>query len=91
MKRNNQQIIKNYTKIEKEIHLLYSNSIEDNKKKNKLLIIFSAETTISKDKLEKEIKYLQECMTETKVKKSEIIEIQNISIIVQMYKKDNYI
>jgi len=91
MKRNNQQIIINYTKIEKEIHLLYSNSIEDNKKKNKLLIIFSAETTISKDKLEKEIKYLQECMTETKVKKCEIIEIQNISIIVQIYKKDNYI
>ena len=92
MNNNNQQIIKSDTKKEKDIHQL--NSIEDSEKKetkNKPLINFSAETTILKDKFEKEIKFLQDCVTETKIKKFEKIEAPKISIIVPIYKKDNYI
>ena len=85
---NNQQIIKSDNK--KEIHQLNSVGVREEKvTKNK--INFSAETIILKDKFEKEINYLKDCMTETKIKTFEKIENPKISIIVPIYKKDSYI
>ena len=92
MNSNNQQIIKSDIKKENEIHQL--NSIEDSMEKetkNKPLINFSAETILLKGKFENEIKYLQDCMTDTRIKKYEKIETPKISIIVPIYKQDNYI
>ena len=63
--------------------------VVENKPKN--LINFSAETVVLKDKFSQEIKYLQDCMLETKIKIYDKVENPKLSIIVPIYKKENYI
>ena len=63
--------------------------VVENKQKN--LINFSAETVVLKDKFSQEIKYLQDCMLETKIKIYDKVENPKLSIIVPIYKKESYI
>ena len=65
------------------------NNIEDKNTKNK--INFSAETIVLKDKFEKEIQYLQECMLETQIKTFEKVLNPKISLIIPIYKKESFI
>lgn len=65
------------------------NNIEDKNTKNK--INFSAETLVLKDKFEKEIQYLQECMLETQIKTFEKVLNPKISLIIPIYKKESFI
>ena len=57
----------------------------------KKVINFSAETIILKNKFEKEIKYLQDCMMEIKIQKYDKIKNPKISIIIPIYKTETYI
>jgi len=66
-----------------------NDNVVENKPKN--IINFSAETIVLKDKFNQEIKYLQDCMLETKIKIFDKIENPKISIIVPIYKKESYI
>ena len=81
-------INKNQTENKNMIGLL-NNNIENQNEKN--IINFSAETTLLKDKFNKEIKYLQNCMLETRIKLYNKIENPKLSIIVPIYKKESYI
>ena len=57
----------------------------------KKVINFSAETIVLKNKFEKEIKYLQDCMMEIKIQKYDKIKNPKISIIIPIYKTETYI
>ena len=65
------------------------NNIQEKNTKNK--INFSAETIVLKDKFEKEIQYLQECMLETQIKTFEKVLNPKISLIIPIYKKESFI
>ena len=52
---------------------------------------FSAETIGLKEKFSKEIVYIKECMTDTKIKNFEKVEDPSISIIIPIYKTERYI
>ena len=65
------------------------NNIQEKNTKNK--INFSAETIVLKDKFEKEIQYLQECMLETQIKVFEKVLNPKISLIIPIYKKESFI
>ena len=54
-------------------------------------IFFTAETIKLKEKFKKEIQFLQDCMTETKISKFKQCENPKISIIVPAYKSDQHI
>jgi len=54
-------------------------------------VFFTAETVILQEKFKKEIKFLQDCMTETKIKKFNSCEDPKISIIVPCYESDKHI
>ena len=65
------------------------NKTEEKKPKN--IINFSAETIVLKDKFGKEIQYLQDCMLETHIKAFQKISNPKISLIIPIYKKENFI
>ena len=52
---------------------------------------FTAETSFLKEKFNKEISFLQECMTETKIKTFEKYDNPKLSIIIPIYKTERYI
>ena len=52
---------------------------------------FTAETSFLKEKFNKEIYFLQECMTETKIKTFEKYDNPKLSIIIPIYKTERYI
>ena len=52
---------------------------------------FTAETSFLKEKFNKEIYFLQECMTETKIKTFEKYDHPKLSIIIPIYKTERYI
>ena len=58
-------INKNKTENKNMVDILNNN---DDNQENKNIINFSAETTLLKDKFNQEIKYLQNCMLETRIK-----------------------
>ena len=67
-----------------------TNNNKNEVQSNKNIIFFSAETIVLKDKFGKEIKYLQDCMLETKFEMYKEIENPKISIIIPLYKKESY-
>ena len=81
-------INKNKTENKNMVDILNNN---DDNQENKNIINFSAETTLLKDKFNQEIKYLQNCMLETRIKQFNKVEKPKLSIIVPIYKKENYI
>ena len=83
----NHSVNKNKTNDNNQIN--ENDNVVENKPKN--IINFSAETIVLKDKFNQEIKYLQDCMLETKIKIFDKIENPKISIIVPIYKKESYI
>ena len=54
-------------------------------------VFFTAETVLLKEKFKKEIQFLQDCMTETKISKFKQCEDPKISIIVPCYNSDKHI
>ena len=84
----NENIINNTAKnnILKEEN---KDNIDHNKIKS--IVNFSAETTVLKNKFDKEIKYLQDCMLENRIKSFNKYENPKISIIVPLYKSESYI
>ena len=86
---NKESIInKNKTENKNMVDILNNN---DDNQENKNIINFSAETTLLKDKFNQEIKYLQNCMLETRIKQFNKVDKPKLSIIVPIYKKENYI
>ena len=89
-KNKNIESIKNKNKTENKNMVDILNNNDDNQE-NKNIINFSAETTLLKDKFNQEIKYLQNCMLETRIKQFNKVDKPKLSIIVPIYKKENYI
>lgn len=54
-------------------------------------VFFTAETVLLKEKFKKEIQFLQDCMTETKINKFKKCEDPKISIIVPYFESDIHI
>ena len=88
---NNKDITKEH-KFDKE-EKDENNNNDSNKQltNDKKIINFSAETIKLKEKFKTEIIYLQDCMTETKIKNFQKYENPKISILIPDYKTENYI
>ena len=82
---NDRLILDNYNN-KKEIDNKNDDCI-DNQQINE----FSAETYDLKEKFSKEILFIKECMTETKIKQFEKEDKPKISIIIPLYKTERYI
>ena len=80
---------KNLEKVRKDEKI--QPQISDNTVSIKPTVFFTAETVLLKEKFKKEIQFLQDCMTETKVSKFKQCEDPKISIIVPCYKSDQHI
>lgn len=74
-----------------KIENLNINSINNVLNEEKKKINFSAETFMLKEKFKTEINYLQDCMSETRIKEFEKYENPKISIIVPDYKNERNI
>ena len=85
----NKKIKNDESNNNKQINIV--NNIEEKPQKNNNIINFSAETIVLKDKFEKEIKYLQDCMLETNIKDFPKISNPKISLIIPLYKKESFI
>ena len=85
----NKQFLDNKNKTDDDNNINLNNDVIENKPKN--IINFSAETITLKDKFNTEIKYIQDCMLETKIKSFNKDENPKLSIIVPIYKKESYI
>ena len=70
----------------------YNNKNKDCTDDNSLKINdFSAETVVLKEKFNKEILFLQECMTETKIQSTDKVYVPKITILIPFYRKESSI
>ncbi len=93
LKSNNKDIINYLNQKSTSTHTeKYENKNKDCRDDNKLKTNdFSAETIILKEKFKKEITFIQQCMTEIKVKIMDKVDDPKITILIPSYKKDTYI
>lgn len=72
--------------------IIKQNNDDTNNENNSInKVEFTAETRDLKKKFYKEIVFLKECMTETKIKKFEKCETPKISIVIPFYETERYI
>lgn len=70
----------------------YNNKNKDCTNDNSLKINdFSAETIVLKEKFNKEILFLQECMKETKIQRINKVDMPKITILIPFYRKESSI